>query len=383
MSSSTIPPLDPHSVIDTTFIADLAATSQSTQMERQAQNLVYHERRARAHLRDYLASIRAELQQASFTVQHLTAQLSHTRSHHSKTERFVLHSAEEYGRHPADGLVYAKFFATLILKIILIVSGTITISMAMLASPDFSGQAIKTVAIAGSIVLLPAWILSVPAMILRKNLRSVKIYLACLMAVGMLFGGVFALTWAMNYGQDTTAELMQDISTLGVEGSSTRIEEESWLSRNAKWIQLFCQVCADVLLAGSATTFLSYLSFSYDLFRPSARSENQDFVKLDQEIRDTEKALAQAEADKTKAEDRLSEAEKQCDEFVESVRAVAEARFLKELDVFVVQRQQMETVDKDIEDKLKALQEAKSRREQLLQKTPGAVSPTSPQNPFV
>jgi hypothetical protein len=381
--SSSIPPLDPHSVIDAQFIADLAATSQTSQMERQAQNLVYHERRARAHLRDYLATIRAELQQASQTVQFLTAQLAQTRGHHSKTERFVLHSTEEQGRHPADGMVYAKFFATLFLKIVLIVSGTITVSMAMLASPDFSGQAIKTIAISGSIVLLPAWILSVPAALLRKNLRSVKIYLACLMAVGMLFGSVFALTWALNYGQDNTAELMQDISTLGVEGGTSGVEEDSWLFRNSKWIQLFCQICADVILAGSATTYLSFLSFSYDLFRPSARSENQDFLKLDQEIRDTENALAQAEAEKTKAEDRLGDATQQCDEFVESVRAVAEARFLKELDVFVVQRQEMETVDKDIEEKLRALEGAKSRREQLLQKTPGAVGPTSPQNPFV
>jgi len=383
MSSSSMPPLDPHSVIDTQYISDLAATSQSSQMERQSQNLVYHEKRARAHLRDYLAAIRSELQQATSSVQYLTAQLTKTREHHSKTERFVLHSTEEHGRHPADGMVYAKFFATLILKIVLIVSGTITVSMAMLADPSFSGQTIKTVAIAGSIVLLPAWILSVPAAILRNNLRWVKIYLSCLMAVGMLFGSIFALTWAINYGQDNTAQLMQDISTLGVEGGNSGIEEESWLFRNSKWVQLFCQICADVLLAGSATTYLSFLSFSYDLFRPSSRSENQDFLKLDQELRDTEKALSHAEAEKTKAEDRLNEATQQCDDYIESVRSVAEARFLKELDVFVVQRQQMETVDKEIEEKLKALEAAKSRRDQLLQKTPGAVSPTSTQNPFV
>lgn len=365
--------LDPQAMLDLKLIVDLAATNQASVLERKNQCLSFHEKGARQHCRALHTALKTDVQKASIEVTNLTAQIKSTKAQLTKTGRFVAHASED-AKLPADGYVYGKFIATLALEIALIVAGAVTISLVMRGNPTFAGSAFKTLAIAASIVLLPAWILSIPAALLRKRTRALKAYLAVLMLAGLCFGGLFALTFALNYGRDSSADLLENITTLGVESESVDgADSEPWLSRNAAWLQLFSQVIADVLLAGASTTYLSYLAMTHDLFRPRARSENDDYRTLEQEIRDLEQRLTAAEGHKTQAEERLKDADRQTDDFVFAVRFVAEARFNRELDLFLVEREQAEAADRELQEKLTALDEAKRRRDAIRSRTPGVA----------
>ena len=369
-----VSPPEPRAVVDETHVRNLAATRQTAQIERRAENTRFHDWEAKKVFRRYIAAIQSFIKKLDWELSQRRPRLAQTKKKKASLERFGRGSKgkdQPDQKQPATRWTQSLFGGVLAIMLIAIANGTFTVSSVMLDSTAFSGAVAKTTTVALGLFLMPSLALSVPFHLLRDRLRLAKSYLLLLVSLGMGFYFLFALTWAHTYAVETGNQLLIDLTTIGMGGESEETTTKPWLFENSNWLTLLAQILADACFAGAAKCYCSYLTWTYALFRRKAFQQDPEWRLLDQEERELSRQIAEIEAQKKLALERLEQLEDQQEEFTSAVCSLADALFLKEVDTYEHKLEQKKAIEKEVAEKEQEWRRSRHLLDDFIQDNPG------------
>lgn len=374
------PRLEPADALDRSHVETLAATRQSTLIERRGELRRFHDRQARSKFRDTKAVAQAELEKNARLLTETQTRLRTVRDQKRHFERFGSFkkgkSKPEGEKKPSSRWIHAQFCAVVVVMMIAILNGTFSVSSVMLDSTAFSGAYAKTITIALGFFLLPGLGLSIPFHLLKSRRKLASGYLALLVVSGIGFGFLFAVTWAHTYARETGNQTMIDLTSIGLGGDAEVVTESTpWFFENANWLSLLFQILADMCFAGAAKSYLSFLSWNYHLFHRKGLQQDPEWVLLDNEEQQLSGEVSVLEGEQKLRSTRLSELEQEEDAYAESVCALADALFQKEVDRIEREEERIRVKREELEAKEAEAQRSRQELDALLTQNPGLVRP--------
>lgn len=363
---------DPHDSVNEAHVRNLAATRQTAQIERRAENARYHDGMAKRVFRQYIAAVQSIVKKVDWQLSQLRPRMTQTKQKKSHEERFSdADKGKKDQKQPATRWILGLFVAVLLVLLIAIANGTVTVSSVMLDSTAFAGAVLKTITVALGFFVTAPLAIAVPFHLLKSRPRLANYYLFALVGAGMMFYFIFALTWALTYGQETGNQVLIDLASIGM-GGGDETASEPWLLKNSNVIALLTQILADVCFAGAAKCYLWHLTWHYALFRRKAFQQDPQWLLLDQEERELARQIAELEGQKKMALERLEQLAEQQDEFVTSVCSLADALFLREVDTYERKLEQKDRIEQEVREKEQEWRRSRHLLDEFVIDNPGS-----------
>ena len=375
LSFEEVIPPEPGQVVNAQHVRNLAGTRQTAQIERRAENTRFHDREAKKVFRQFVGDVQSFLKKLEWELSQIRPRLTQTKRKKTSLERFS-GTDEKDKKQPATRWIHCLFVGVVVIMLIAILNGTFTVSSIMLDSTAFAGAVAKTITVALGFFLLPSLALSVPFHLVRKRRRLAKLYLLMLICLGMGFFLLFVLTWAHTYAVETGNQALIDLTTIGMGSGEHEAAVKPYLFENSNWISLLAQVLADACFAGAAKCYLSYLTWTYAIFRRRAFQQDPQWLLLDEEERELGRQIAELEGQKKLALERLESLAEQQEEFIAAVCSLADACFLREVDIYERKLEEKERIEKDVAAREQEWKRSRNLLDEFVRENPGVQKGT-------